>query len=115
MNLIGTYQANLGELTLEITKADNATGELGGTLVVNRTGIPGYSAKVEGHYHFLGSLTSLAFFAWSDDLEGENNYFAWAGYAERENELVVSGGHSVVTTNQQASAKPSEVTRFIRK
>lgn len=122
MSLIGTYKDNQGFLTLEITKADISNGELAGSLEVSRPGVGGpFTANVEGHFHFFGNNgrnTSLVITAFADDIEGQSNYFAWAGFGENPafGKLTVRGGESVVRSanGNDSVAVESPVTSFTR-
>ncbi len=122
MSLIGTYRADNDKMTLNITKADLSTGEIAGTLNVERVGPGGpFVATVEGHFHFFGSTgnnTSLVISAYADDIEGQSSYFAWAGFGKGSayKTLNVRGGESVVKSGDgdDSIAVESRVTRFIR-
>lgn len=70
--LKGTYKNTNAGATLTITEANDASGEMRGSIAYSNITLP-----VTGHYHFLnsvGPLTVIQFVAMSDG----SRYEAWA-------------------------------------
>lgn len=93
MGLQGTYQnTNTGE-TLTITSANDANGQIAGTITSN-----GRTLNLTGHYHYAnsgGPATSIAFYAMADD---PNVYEGWAcsGTAPNFSQLNAMGSRTTI-------------------